>query len=84
MLAGRFRDIGWPIWIGSSFVIVTMLVLPIVALVYAIASHPQAPEFLQWLNRIGLIVGPLNLLLLIVAGSVPAKLVVLASSLDGA
>jgi hypothetical protein len=70
-LAGRFRDIGWPVWIGPSLVIVTLLVIPFVAFGYAIASHPAPAEFLQWLVRIGQVTGPLNLLLLVVAGCVP-------------
>jgi hypothetical protein len=28
-LAGRFRDIGWPAWIGASFPIATMVAFPV-------------------------------------------------------
>ena len=72
-LAGRFYDIGWPAWIGPSFMIVTMLVLPLVALGYAIASHLPSPRFLELLNGISPIVGIANLLLIIFAGSVPGR-----------
>src|SRR5262249_34553791 len=70
---------------GPSFVLVTMFVLPFVAFGYAILSHshPSTIEFRQWLDLIGLIVGPLNLLLLIVAGSVPGRRVAPAPSLAG-
>jgi len=37
-VGARFRDIGWPVWIGPTFMLVTMLALPMVALGYAI-SH---------------------------------------------
>jgi uncharacterized membrane protein YhaH (DUF805 family) len=73
VLARRSRDIGWPIRIGPSFLIITMLVLPVIALVYAILSRPAPAEFLQWLIRIGQITGPINLLLLVVAGCMPSK-----------
>jgi hypothetical protein len=72
-LAGRFRDIGWPIWMGSSFLIVTMVVLPLMAVAYAFASHPQPAELLRWLTRIGQITLPFNLLLLVVAGCMPSR-----------
>jgi hypothetical protein len=72
-LAYRFRDIGWPVWIGPTFLIGTMIVLPFAALGYAFASHPAPPELLQWLTRIGQIAGPSNLALVIVAGCVPGR-----------
>jgi hypothetical protein len=68
----RFRDIGWPVWIGPTFMLVTMLALPLVALGYAIASSLSPPELLKLMNGIGLFTAPANLLLLIVTGSVPA------------
>jgi len=71
VVGARFRDIGWPAWIGVTFVLVTMLALPLVAAGYAIASNLSRPAFLQLMNAIGLFVGPANTVLLIVAGSVP-------------
>jgi uncharacterized membrane protein YhaH (DUF805 family) len=71
VVGARFRDIGWPVWIGVTFVLVTMLGLPLVAAGYAIASHLNPPAFMEVMNVIGLLVGPVNLVLLIVAGSVP-------------
>jgi hypothetical protein len=73
VLGVRFRDIGWLIWIGPSFLIVTTLVLPPVAFRYALMSRPAPAEFLQWLNWIGLITAPFNLLLLVVAGCMPSR-----------
>jgi hypothetical protein len=75
VVGARFRDIGWPVWIGPTFMLVTMLALPLVATGYAIANHLGTPEFLTLMNSIGLLVGPANLLLLIVAGSVPGTAV---------
>jgi hypothetical protein len=71
VVGAQFRDIGWPVWIGPTFMLVTMLALPLVATGYAIATHLGTPEFLTLMNAIGLFAGPVNLLLLIVAGSVP-------------
>jgi len=71
VVGARFRDIGWPVWIGVTFVLVTMLALPLAATGYAIASGLSTPMFVDLMNRIGLFVGPVNLLLLVVAGAVP-------------
>jgi hypothetical protein len=73
ILARRFRDIGWPVWIGPSFLIVTMLVVPLVAAGYGIASRAPPAQLLQWIGQIGQISGPANLLLLVLAGSVPSR-----------
>jgi hypothetical protein len=70
VVGARFRDIGWPVWIGPTFMLVTMLALPLVAVGYAIATNLSPPELLKLMNAIGLVAGPTNLLLLIVAGSV--------------
>jgi len=71
VVGARFRDIGWPVWIGVTFVLVTMLVLPLVAGFYAGASGLSRSALLELMNVIGLFTGPVNLVLLIVAGSVP-------------
>jgi hypothetical protein len=70
VLGARFRDIGWPVWIGPTFMLVTMLALPLAAVGYAIASSLSPPELLKLMNGIGLFAAPANLVLLIVAGSV--------------
>jgi hypothetical protein len=72
VLAARFRDIGWPVWIGPTILIGTMLGLPFLVLGIAIANH-AGDQMMQWLSLYGLISGPVNLVLLIVAGSVPGK-----------
>jgi uncharacterized membrane protein YhaH (DUF805 family) len=72
-LARRFHDIGWPVWIGPTFLIGTMVVLPLVAIGYAIATGVRSDAPLQWISQIGLVFGPLNLLLIIIAGSVPGR-----------
>jgi hypothetical protein len=71
-LAWRFRDIGWPVWIGPTILIGTMLVLPLLVVGYAIANN-AGDDITQWFSLVGLISGPVNLILLIVAGSVPGK-----------
>jgi hypothetical protein len=72
-LAGRFYDIGWPAWTGPLFMIATMLVFPLAFVGYAIASHLPPADFMRELNMISGIVGLANLLLIIVAGSVPGR-----------
>jgi hypothetical protein len=69
VVGSRFRDIGWPAWAGISFVIVTMMALPLIAVAVAAAVEPR--RTLEVLNVTGLVVAPLNLLLIVVAGSVP-------------
>jgi uncharacterized membrane protein YhaH (DUF805 family) len=72
-VARRFRDIGWPVWIGPTFVIVTMIVAPLGFIGYAFTAHPTPAELLQWLNLYGLFSAPANLLLLVVAGCMPGR-----------
>jgi hypothetical protein len=71
VVAARFKDIGWPRWIAPVFMLGTMLVLPLVAVGFAIATNAAPANLLSLINNIGLIAGLANLLLLIVAGSVP-------------
>jgi uncharacterized membrane protein YhaH (DUF805 family) len=73
VLVSRFRDIGWPGWIGPSFMVVTMVLFPLAAAFYAGANKLPPDRLMELLSRIGLIAGPLNLLLVVVAGSVPGK-----------
>jgi hypothetical protein len=72
-VAGRFRDIGWPVWIGPTFLIVTMLILPLAVAGLGISSHAAPAVVLQLLNLTGLIVGLANLALVVIAGLVPGK-----------
>ena len=70
-LARRFRDIGWPVWIGPTILLVT-IGLPFLGIGIAMMNH-AGDQIMQWLQLYGLISGPLNLVLLIVAGFVPGK-----------
>jgi hypothetical protein len=71
-LARRFRDIGWPVWIGPTILLVT-IGLPFLGIgIIAMMNH-AGDQIMQWLPLYGLISGPLNLVLLIVAGVVPGK-----------
>ena len=70
-LARRFRDIGWPVWIGPTILLVT-IGLPFLGIGIAMMNH-AGDQIMQWLPLYGLISGPLNLVLLIVAGFVPGK-----------
>jgi uncharacterized membrane protein YhaH (DUF805 family) len=67
-LARRFRDIGWPAWIGPTILLVTMLGLPIVFLVYA-----SDVDISEWAPTVAWTSDSLSLLLVIVAGFVPGK-----------
>jgi len=75
VVAGRFRDIGWPAWLGPVFILVTMLGIPAVAMGWAIAQNAGADEIMQSLLRIGEYTGLANLVMLIIAGSVPGRAV---------
>jgi uncharacterized membrane protein YhaH (DUF805 family) len=71
-LARRFRDIGWPVWIGPTILLIT-IGLPFLGIgIIAMMNH-GGDQIMQWLPLYGLISGPLNLVLLIVAGFVPRK-----------
>jgi hypothetical protein len=71
VVAGRFRDIGWPAWLGPAFILVTMLGIPAVAMGLEIERNATPDELLQSLVRVGLFTGLANLVLLIIVGSVP-------------
>jgi hypothetical protein len=71
-LAWRFRDIGWPVWIGPTILLVTMLGGPFVVMGLAVAYHADS-QMMQWLSLYSLFSVSVNLVLLIVAGSVPGK-----------
>jgi hypothetical protein len=71
-LARRFRDIGWSAWIGPTILLGTMLGLPLVVVGIALVNG-AGDQMMEWLSLYGLVAGPLNLVLLIVAGSVPGK-----------
>jgi hypothetical protein len=73
VLVARFRDIGWPVWIGPSFLFGTMVVLPLVMMAYTTASHLPPARIKELAGRISRVVGPINLALLVVAGSVPSR-----------
>jgi uncharacterized membrane protein YhaH (DUF805 family) len=73
VLVGRFRDIGWPTWIGASFLIATMLVVPFVVLFYAIASGDKALDLPRLMMLMSGFNVPANFLLLVVAGCVPGR-----------
>jgi hypothetical protein len=73
VVAGRFRDIGWPVWLGPAFILVTMLGIPVVAMDLAIARNVDPDEFVQLLLRIAQFTGIPNLVLLVIVGSVPGR-----------
>jgi len=72
VLVGRFRDIGWPVWIGPVILIGTMFVLPFVVF-GVVAANKGGGRMMDWLSLYSLFSGPVNLILLIVAGSMPSK-----------
>jgi hypothetical protein len=72
VLAARFRDIGWPAWIGPAILLGTVLVVPLVVLGFAVANN-AGDQMMEWLTLYGFASGIVNLVLLIVAGSMPGK-----------
>ena len=71
-LTRRFRDIGWPVWIGPTILLIT-IGLPFLGIGIIAMMNQGGDQIMQWLPLYGLISGPLNLVLLIVAGFVPRK-----------
>jgi len=70
-LARRFRDIGWPAWIGPTILLVTMLGLQFLVIGYATATLDE--DILEWAPTERWISASVSLVLLIVAGFVPGK-----------
>ena len=69
-LARRFRDIGWPAWIGPTILLVTRLLR---SLVVSYATATLDEDILEWAPTAAWISDSLSFLLLIVAGFVPGK-----------
>ena len=70
-LVGRFRDIGWPVWIGPTFLLGTMLVIPMVIFFFMASIGTAGSAFLPALSVYGVFSGLGNLVLLVLAGCVP-------------
>jgi|SRR5215467_12841914 len=70
-LARRFRDIGWPAWIGPTILLVTTLGPPFLVVGYVNVTYNE--DFREWASMVRLISDSVNLVLLIVAGSMPGK-----------
>ena len=74
-LARRFRDIGWPTWIGPTILLVTQLGLPFLVATMTYAYYMSgAYDIGEWRPMIGAIADSVSLLLLIVAGLMPGKI----------
>jgi hypothetical protein len=73
VVAGRFRDIGWPGWLGPALVLVLMLGIPLVATGLAIAQNAGPDQVMETLLRVGQFSGLATLVLLVIAGSVPSR-----------
>src|SRR5262245_35823619 len=74
-LARRFRDIGWPAWIGPTILLVTVLGPPFLVVGYGIATYVNdiRNDIHEWISMVGWISDSLSLVLLVVAGSMPGK-----------
>ena len=77
-LARRFRDIGWPAWIGPTILLFTTLGPPIFVagyVFYTIATYVNdiRNDIWEWVSMAGWISDSVDVVLLIVAGSVPGK-----------
>jgi hypothetical protein len=70
-LSRRFRDIGWQPWIGPTILLGLMVGLPTLLFGYAIMNH--SGEIMRWFWLMGLVTGPIILVLLVVAGCAPGK-----------
>ncbi|QPF84725.1 hypothetical protein IC762_34930 [Bradyrhizobium genosp. L] len=73
ILVRRFKDIGWPGWIAALIVIATTVVIPLGLVPYAIANKLPDAQFMALLRTVGLFSSGVNLVLLIVAGSVKGR-----------
>src|SRR5262245_18102410 len=73
-LARRFRDIGWPAWIGPTILLFTTLGPPFLFVGYGIATYVNdIRDIPEWVSMVHWISDSVDLALLIVAGSVPGK-----------
>src|SRR5215813_4976979 len=75
-LARRFRDIGWPAWIGPTILLFTTLGPPFFVAGYTFAEtyvNDIGNDIDEWVSMAGWISDSVDLVLLIVAGSVPGK-----------
>ena len=77
-LARRFRDIGWPAWIGPTILLFTTLGPPFFVAgytFYTFATYVNdiRNDIWEWVSMAGWISDSVDLVLLIVAGSVPGK-----------
>ncbi len=53
-LTRRFRDIGWPAWIGPTILLVTMIGLPFLVIGYATATYDSDIDIvLEWGSMAG-------------------------------
>ena len=74
-LARRFRDIGWPAWIGPTIRLCTRLGPPFFVAGYTFAETyvNEIWDIEEWVSMAGWISDSVDVVLLIVAGSVPGK-----------
>jgi len=74
-LARRFRDIGWPAWIGPTILLFTTLGPPFFVAGYTFAETyvNEIRDIEEWVSMAGWISDSVDVVLLIVAGSVPGK-----------
>jgi uncharacterized membrane protein YhaH (DUF805 family) len=70
-LARRFRDIGWPAWIGPTILLFTTLGPPF--FVFVTYVNDIGNNIRELVSMAGWISASVDLVLLIVAGSVPGK-----------
>ena len=73
VLARRFRDVGWPAWIGPTILLVTMVGLPFLVVGYTTATATYDSDILRWTPVVNWISDSVSLVLVIVAGSMPGK-----------
>jgi len=71
-VSARFRDIGWPIWIGVTIVLLCMIVVPFGAFEVVVGLGVQA-DLLAVMNAVTIATMVVIVALLIVAGCVKGR-----------
>jgi len=71
-VAARFRDIGWPIWIGVTLVLLCMIVVPFGAFAVVVGLGAKV-DLLAVMNAVTIVTMAIIVALLIVAGCVKSR-----------
>ena len=70
-VAARFRDIGWPIWIGVTLVLLCMIVVPFGA--FAVVGLGAKVDLLAVMNAVTILTMAVITALVVLAGCVKSR-----------